>query len=311
VGAIGGYVDTRGQGTPLTISNCKGTVDIDLDIDNSGQAWNIGGLVGLFQTQSAQVGYLEDCSTSGKIKLSSPIDNPQGYFCADIGGLGGQIKGDPAYSIYPDGPMYINRCFSSVDIEIEGGQWYKYGLGDEDWDGNTQIGAFSGYDTFFIDRDGPTYYADCGSIGDINIHTAAAHSGAHEIGMLLGTAVTMQNCYYAGVITLPADVAQFYGIFGYTTTTYPTVTSVYWDTQVSGVATSERGVGKTTSEMQTQSTFTGWDFSTVWNIASGTYPFLRTAFVTLTDGCAAAIVHSFPWVGRFRLCKVNHTREED
>ncbi|MHC4616544.1 MAG: hypothetical protein ACYTEQ_02190, partial [Planctomycetota bacterium] len=38
-------------------------------------------------------------------------------------------------------------------------------------------------------------------------------------------------------------------------------------------------IGKTTAEMQTESTFTdaGWDFVEVWDIGEGqTYPFLRT-----------------------------------
>jgi hypothetical protein len=223
--------------------------------------------------------------------------------------LGGAIEGSYAYSTLSEGPLYINRCFSSVDIEIVGGHRYDYGdYGGGNYDGNNGIGAFAGVSTRYFDRDGPNYYLDCGSIGDINIHTEAAYSGVHQVGMLLGTAATMENCYYAGIITLPSDVTEFCGIFGDSTVTSPSasVVSVYWDTQVSGVATSERGVGKTTAEMQTQSTFTGWDFSTVWNIASGTYPFLRTAFVTLTDGCAVAgVVKSFPWAAKgIRLCKV-------
>ncbi len=36
----------------------------------------------------------------------------------------------------------------------------------------------------------------------------------------------------------------------------------FWDTQVSGVISSEGGIGKTADEMRTQATFTGWDFTT-------------------------------------------------
>jgi hypothetical protein len=60
-----------------------------------------------------------------------------------------------------------------------------------------------------------------------------------------------------------------------------TVTDSYWDTVTSGLATSAGGagaVGKLTLELQDQTTFTGWDFVTIWNIGpaiNNGYPFLR------------------------------------
>jgi hypothetical protein len=56
------------------------------------------------------------------------------------------------------------------------------------------------------------------------------------------------------------------------------VTNCFWDTDT-GAATSAAGIGKTTAEMQTESTFTdaGWDFDTVWGIGgsvNGGYPYL-------------------------------------
>jgi hypothetical protein len=58
------------------------------------------------------------------------------------------------------------------------------------------------------------------------------------------------------------------------------VNNSFWDTETSGQATSAGGTGKTTAEMQTESTFTdaGWDFTTVWDIEDYfgiNYPFLR------------------------------------
>jgi len=66
-----------------------------------------------------------------------------------------------------------------------------------------------------------------------------------------------------------------------------TATDSFWDTQTSGQSTSAGGTGKTTAEMQTLSTFTNWnitsvtqkadtyaDHSYIWNIVDGsTYPF--------------------------------------
>ncbi|MCX8064704.1 MAG: PASTA domain-containing protein, partial [Candidatus Hydrogenedentes bacterium] len=54
-----------------------------------------------------------------------------------------------------------------------------------------------------------------------------------------------------------------------------TISSSYWDKEYSGIEISDGGEGKTTAEMMTQSTFSGWDFVSVWTINEGvTYPFL-------------------------------------
>ena len=56
----------------------------------------------------------------------------------------------------------------------------------------------------------------------------------------------------------------------------PTVTNSFWDTQTTLQSTTlgSAGTGKTTAQMQTQATFTGFDFSTtpVWKISAGQYP---------------------------------------
>ena len=49
----------------------------------------------------------------------------------------------------------------------------------------------------------------------------------------------------------------------------------YWDVTTSGQTVSAGGTGLTTAQMQNQASFTGWDFTTVWNISPGTYPYLR------------------------------------
>ena len=52
------------------------------------------------------------------------------------------------------------------------------------------------------------------------------------------------------------------------------ITSCYWDKQAFGMDTSKGGIGKSTSEMKTQSTFTGWNFNYTWAIKPGGYPYL-------------------------------------
>jgi hypothetical protein len=127
---------------------------------------------------------------------------------------------------------------------------------------------------------------DCWAAGDVT---------GEDIGGFIGAGEgTFTRCYSTGHVD-HSSWSYYGGFAGMNAPVPATTVDCYWDTQTSGVATSMAGTGKTTAEMQTQSTFTGWDFSTVWNIASGTYPFLRTAFVTVTNGCLKKIQSNAVW----------------
>lgn len=225
-------------------------------------------------TSGGLIGYanydlmITDCHTSGKV-----------YGINALGGFIGQLY---AYG----SPVSITRCGADVDIK-----------GDVEW-----LGGFTGIDSV---NDSVTY-TDCYALGDVESTHPDNNNG---IGGFSGdgSSVTYVHCYSAGKVTVvDPDLYATGGFNGYGGA--ESATSCYWDTQASGQTRGVDGVGKTTTQMQTQSTFTGWDFDTVWNIASGVYPFLRTAFVTLTDGCAqtiAGVIKSFPWWKQFRaLCKV-------
>ncbi|MFO7936137.1 MAG: hypothetical protein R6V06_00805 [Kiritimatiellia bacterium] len=75
------------------------------------------------------------------------------------------------------------------------------------------------------------------------------------------------------------------------------VTDCFWDTETSGMTTSAGGIGKTTAQMKTESTFTSvnWEFPEIWGIDGNRndgYPFL-SAFLTLpveNKGCAIGAV---------------------
>jgi hypothetical protein len=83
----------------------------------------------------------------------------------------------------------------------------------------------------------------------------------------------ISNCYSTGAVSGEHNVG---GLLG--SNMDGTVSNSFWDVNSSGLSWSARGTGKTTAEMQTESTFTdaGWDFVDVWNIGENqTYPFLR------------------------------------
>lgn len=90
-------------------------------------------------------------------------------------------------------------------------------------------------------------------------------TGGHSSGSLV---IEINNVYSSTVVDCElSSLDDVGGLIGQRTTSndvpYP-VNNSFWDTQISGMATSNGGVGKTTNEMATLATFTsaGWDFST-------------------------------------------------
>lgn len=103
-------------------------------------------------------------------------------------------------------------------------------------------------------------------------------TGFGRVGGLVGYSTTtnsiVENCYANG-ITVHTETGTAYpagGLIGDAVAI--TVTNSYWDIQSSGLTYSEGGTGKTTAEMKTQSTYTGWDFNNTWGI-NGDYPYLQ------------------------------------
>jgi hypothetical protein len=65
------------------------------------------------------------------------------------------------------------------------------------------------------------------------------------------------------VTTAGSNIGGFNGLLGVGSL----ITGCYWDTDTSGQATSDDGgTGKTTAQMKTKTTYSGWDFTTVWDI---------------------------------------------
>ena len=123
--------------------------------------------------------------------------------------------------------------------------------------GERWIGGLIGYNM------GPVAncYSDCTVSGE-----------GYNIGGLIGrNRATVSNCYSTG--TVSGRYNQTDGFVGMNT---GTVTNCFWDTETSGQNQSAGGIGKTTAEMQTISTFSEWDFNTIWVICEGfDYPKLQ------------------------------------
>jgi M6 family metalloprotease-like protein len=123
--------------------------------------------------------------------------------------------------------------------------------------GNDNVGGLVGYNNSGI-------IIDCYSTGSV--------SGDENVGGLVGNSSkgTISSCYSACSVSGRVSVGGLAGrkLFG-------TISDCLWDLQISGQTTSAGGTGKTTAEMQTESTFTaaGWDFVDTWYMVG--YPDLQ------------------------------------
>ncbi len=106
-----------------------------------------------------------------------------------------------------------------------------------------------------------------GTISDS--YSTASAQGKSNVGGFFGqNEATIVNGFSSGAVA--ATGANLGGFGGLNT---GTVTSSYFDSQTSGTGISSGGMAKTTLEMQSQGTYVGWDFATVWSLSS--YPSLR------------------------------------
>lgn len=132
-----------------------------------------------------------------------------------------------------------------------------------------------------------------------NCYAACAVSGIDAVGGLAGYLFesTISNCHSVGRVSGNNHVG---GLVGWNLFLSGRVYNSFWDTQVSGQQTSEAGTGRTTAQMQTQSTFTdaGWDFvgesvngtEDIWSICEGTnYPRLAWQIVAGDFVCPEGI----------------------
>lgn len=112
-----------------------------------------------------------------------------------------------------------------------------------------------------------------------NCYATGAVTGEESTGGLLGrgNSSTISNCYTAGAISGNSETGGLVGYSGRCS-----FTKCFWNSTVNplldgiGNITDPNVIGKTTAEMQTESTFTsaGWDFDTpIWCIDDGNdYP---------------------------------------
>ncbi len=118
--------------------------------------------------------------------------------------------------------------------------------------GSAAIGGIVGYNYYGL-------IGDCYSLGDV--------SGTQTVGGLVGYSsfqASIAYCYSAGKVQGTENAG---GLLGFNSLSE--ILNCFWDIEASGQISSAGGIGKTTAEMQTASTFFGWGSYAVWTINEG------------------------------------------
>jgi hypothetical protein len=188
------------------------------------------------------------------------------------------------------GATILNLGLEAVDVN--GTRNYVGGLVGDNSGGGIATSYSTGTVSGSVFVGGLVGTNDYGS-GITTSYSTAVVSGDRDVGGLVGSnGGSIVTSYSTGTVSGSVFVAGLVGFnFGSITTSYSTgtvtgnvgvgglvgdnygdghITSSFWDVESSGFLTSDGGIGKTTAEMQTASTFleAGWDF--VDETANGT-----------------------------------------
>jgi len=302
----GGYLGLVGSLAQGAIVSSLGIEDVNV----VGTGYYVGGLVGYNQgfisccystgTVSGTgyyVGGLVGDNGSGSLWSSCSAGSVSGIACVGglVGGNGGSVLGSHSTGsvngIGDDGGLVAVGGLVGVN---EGSASSSYSTGSVTGMG-AEVGGLAGcnYGTvtqcYSTGSVGGMGYCVGGLVGDNEVANVAdcyntgAVSGRQVVGGLVGynNQGCIANSYVAGTVRggeycggLVGDQAE------------GSVRDSFWDTQISGQATSAGGTGKTTAEMQRAVTFLdgGWDFvgetindtDDIWMICEGKdYPRLK------------------------------------
>lgn len=134
--------------------------------------------------------------------------------------------------------------------------------------GNQYVGGFLGY----------SYYAGGSEVFD-NYSTGTVTGGDYMGGFAGYSADVLSRVYATGRTKQKiSGVGNIGGLLATKRidTTYPGLGSfpenMYWDLNTVQVTTSVAGSGRSTSEMKTQTNYSGWDFTDIWKMGSEGYP---------------------------------------
>ncbi|MHC4648584.1 MAG: GLUG motif-containing protein [Planctomycetota bacterium] len=255
---FGGLIGNNGG----TVSACYATGNI-----SEGRS-TMGGLVGYNAAGVTSYGTISDCYATGNVTG-----------IRYLGGLAGDNRGTITNS-RAEGNV-TSTSTGVTDWSVGGFVGRNQSIIDQSY----AIGTVSGYNRVggLAGTNTTGEFTGGGVIGDItDCYATGSVSGNDKVGGLVGynyTDASVANCFSAGSVS---GISNTGGLVGERYFNSGAIANSFWDKQTSGQTTSDGGTGKTTAEMQTQTTFTsaGWDF--LGETPNGTEDIWRLC-VDLTD----------------------------
>jgi trimeric autotransporter adhesin len=216
-------------------------------IINGGGINRTGAMVGFNEPG----GVVTNCTVAG-----GSVSDPD-YF---VGGLVGLNFGT------------ISHCSANVAVSGGSGVGGLVGENDGNISDSFATGPVSGNISANLEGIGGLAGTNTAPGAILNSYATGPVSGVSSVGGAIGyNTGTLTNLYAVGSVS--GSGANIGGLLG--SAAGGTVSASYWNTQTSGQATSPAGTAETTAAMQSQATFSGWDFASVWNAPSGAYPSLK------------------------------------
>ena len=286
--SLGSFLGLFGKVQGDILNPDRGTIrNLGLE-DVSITGANACGYIGALAGENDDNSTINNCWSSGTVSKGGLSYNSGG----DIGGLVGRGRN-------------ISNCWSTCTVSagdysdgvggLAGHGSYitcSYAAGDVSIGNDSQaVGGLAGYSSDIIccyatgnvtAGDSVTWVGGLvgdtgGQFGILDSYATGTVTGGinSAAGGLVGyTFLTpITNCYSTGFVDCPPTGG---GLIADNLSS--PVTSSFWDIETSGWTTSEGGIGLTTAQMQTESTFTdaGWDFEDIWFLIEEgeTYPML-------------------------------------
>ncbi len=265
------------QGTQASLINCFSKADIE-----GGN--RTGGVAGIVTTYQGGGSYITNCFSEGNVTGLNSVGGVSGD-CATYQGGSAQLMNCYAKGNV-SGSVNVGGLSGEVGPLMGGGGYVIQSYATGNVSGTTAVGGLVG--DFGPNSGGATQIYNTYATGNVN--------GTDRIGGLvgndysIGTGWGIDTSYSAGIVTGTTNKGGFVG-YESGTATYNTD---YWNNTVNpslqdiGNLGNNAGIfASSTAQMQTQGTYTSWDFTKVWIMSNGGYPVLR-ANITGSGSCNSA-----------------------
>ncbi|WP_195764011.1 beta strand repeat-containing protein [Pseudoduganella rivuli] len=269
--AMTGGSITGGQQTGAVVGNITGSSGgvisgVTSSVPVSG-VFAVGGLVG-----RADQGTITGSSATGAVTASGSSS------LAKAGGLVGYNAGGAITKSFATGAVTTAADVAGGLVGYNAGSVTKsYATGSVT--GGGYVGGLVGYNTGTV----TDTFAN-GSVSASSTDSGATHA---NLGGLAGTSTgTLGTSYSTGALSA-GSFTQVHGSVGNNS---GTATSLYWNNEQSGAGgTDPAATGRTTAQLKQQSNYTGFNFSTTWQLYDGSTTamlrdFLVPLSITLTGG---------------------------